>query len=221
MAASIPRNSHSQPSQGSSATVTINGTVNGNVLIASGYIWDYQGQNHNLSAAGGSLTWTERAEVVNPGFAGAGIRAFVATATTTGGNITCTISGADSDTYWGISMIEVAGIETTFGAASSQQGDNGTPSTGVISAGGQTRFFASGFTHADSQTTITPNGTWTQIHEDETADSMPYNVAWKVASSDQTHTWSAPTSVDYGAWGVAFEETGVGGSILPAMMQNN
>lgn len=120
---------------------------------------------------------------------------------------TCTAGTSD---FIGITLIELSGVAAFDVASTASNGASGAASTNSLSLTATGIVIA--FFGVQGSGTITPNGSWTQIQEDEAWTNVAGGSAYiQGAAGSYAHTWGANPSAPWKAAALAFTDTGGGG----------
>jgi hypothetical protein len=137
------------------------------------------------------------------------------------GSTTVSVSVDGSNSYFTVVIIEVSGIKT---ATSLDQNNENTATSASWDSGNITttendEYLIGGFAHDNGDHTLTEDGAWTLIFEEETGSSdMPISVGERIVSSTLTESYSGTiaSSSPYWASIASFEApAAAGGDSIP------
>ena len=188
-----------------------NNVTSGNKIAAGGAVWDAGNPASIAATSTCSAALTVYLSSADTAFGGQ-FRRFIAeaSATSTGG---CAITinpstGSGSFIAYGIDefacpsgcVLDVDGGQST--------GTGTAPSEGLTVGTNSLVLAVMGYFNTPD-TTIAPDGTYTQIGEEETnATTASYNFQFKVASGAETAAWTLGASNDWRAVSIALKESG-------------
>jgi hypothetical protein len=134
------------------------------------------------------------------------------------GSTTVSVSVDGSNSYFTVVIIEVSGIKT---ATSLDQNNENTATSASWDSGNITttendEYLIGGFAHDNGDHTLTEDGAWTLIFEEETGSAdMPISVGERIVSSTLTESYSGTIASSSPYWSAiaSFEMTAAAGAL--------
>lgn len=173
-------------------------------------------------------TYTKRASATMGANGGHEVSLWSAPNVNSSGTFTLTITAAGQWASCTVTIVESGGLltPTNFDRAGSNTNDNNLNSTGTVQTTADTTqadeiVFAGAGQDSSDNTSITPDGAWTQLGEVENRQSATYSPLNSIYKNESTtgtksHSWTFGTNVAWGTVIATFKNGATTVDVLPA-----
>ena len=129
--------------------------------------------------------------------------------------LTITVTNIGGNKYTSVGAAEFSGVDTVTAAqTNSNSGTSTTPTTGSVTSVGDGALYVAALAHDNGTVSITPDGGFTEIYENESASNEPISVIFKIQTSAGALNpgWTFGSSVGWPACVSEWEAAAGGGT---------